>query len=149
MKQGQKNTALKVILDANVILDLYLKREGHSSTKQIISLAENGQFQACTTSSIIHTVHYFLAKEVGKKQAEECLLELLVNVDIIDMNHETTVSALHSRMEDSEDALQYYAGLHHKLNYFISRDKALKKSSIPVLPVYEPEEFLKIVAEET
>jgi predicted nucleic acid-binding protein len=145
MKQEQKNTALKVILDANVILDLYLKREGCLSAKQIISLAENGQCQVYTTTSIIHTVHYFLAKEIGNKQAEQCLLDLLVNVDVIDMNHTITVTAFHSKIEDSEDALQYYAGLHHKLDYFISRDKALKKSSIPVLPVYEPEEFLQTV----
>jgi predicted nucleic acid-binding protein len=143
MKQWGKNTAVKVFLDANVILDLYLQREGRSSAEQIILLAANGQCQAYVTTSIVHIVNYQLAKKVGKKRAEECLLDPLVNVDVIDMNHEITVNALYSKMEDSEDALQYFAGLHHKLDCFISRDKELKKSSIPVLPVYEPEEFLK------
>jgi predicted nucleic acid-binding protein len=145
MKHGQVNTDLKIFLDANVILDYYLKREGHESAEQIIELVANGQHQAYVTPTVIHIVRYYLAKEVGNKKAEEKLLKLLVDVDVIDMNYEITVTALHSKMEDSEDALQYYAGLHHKLDCFISRDKQLKKSSIPVLPVYDPEEFLKNV----
>jgi predicted nucleic acid-binding protein len=143
MKHGQENMAIKVFLDANVILDLYLKREGYESTKQIMSLVINGQCQAYVNPSILHIVNYRLTKAIGNKKAEQCLLELLVNVDVIDINYETTVSALHSKMGDLEDALHYYTGLHHKLDYFISRDKALKESSIPILPVYEPEEFLK------
>lgn len=45
-------------------------------------------------------------------------------------------------MTDIEDALQYYTALHHKIDYFISCDKQLKKAAIPSLPVYLPEEFL-------
>jgi predicted nucleic acid-binding protein len=146
MKQWQKSTTLKVFLDANVILDLYLNREGYSSAKQMISLAEQKRCKLYVTNSVIHIVNYQLAKKVGKKQAEEYLLELLANVEVIDMPHENTVNALYSRMEDSEDALQYYTGLHHKMDYFITRDKELKKASIPILPVYEPDEFLKNVA---
>lgn len=34
------------------------------------------------------------------------------------------------------------AAMLHKADYFISRDKALVKEDIPVLPVYTPEEFV-------
>lgn len=46
MKHGQEKRAIKVFLDANVIPDLYLKREGYESTKQIMSLVINGKCQA-------------------------------------------------------------------------------------------------------
>jgi predicted nucleic acid-binding protein len=46
-------------------------------------------------------------------------------------------------MTDIEDALQYYTAMHHKVDYFISLDKNLIKSAIPVLPILTPEEFLK------
>ncbi len=49
-------------------------------------------------------------------------------------------------MSDIEDALQYYTAMHHKLDYFISRDKGLKKAAIPVLPVCSPEEFIMNIA---
>ena len=39
--------------------------------------------------------------------------------------------------------LQYYIAMHHKVDYFITQDKDMQKESIPTLPVYTPEEFLK------
>jgi hypothetical protein len=46
-------------------------------------------------------------------------------------------------MNDIEDALQYYTAMHHKIPYFISNDKKLKKESINTLPVYTSSEFVK------
>jgi hypothetical protein len=71
------------------------------------------------------------------------LLALLAEVQLIDAGYETTVSALHSRMENIPGALSYYAALHHRLDYFITRDKDLPNAAIPVLPVCRPEEFLE------
>jgi len=52
------------------------------------------------------------------------------------------LTALYSRMTDIEDALQYYTGLHHQIDCFISGDKLLKKSAIASFPVFTLEEFL-------
>ena len=62
---------------------------------------------------------------------------------MIDTGHEITVNALHSKMGNMEDALSYYTALHHKLDYFISRNQDLSDAAIPVLPVCTPEEFLQ------
>ena len=72
------------------------------------------------------------------------MLSLLSDVEVIDSNHQTTVAALHSKINDIEDALQYYTAIQHKLDYFITMDKKLQKSGIPNLPIYSPEEFLKL-----
>jgi len=74
---------------------------------------------------------------------EGIILALLAEVQLIDPGYETTISALHSRMENIPGALSYYAALHHRLDYFITRDKDLPKAAIPVLPVCRPEEFLE------
>ena len=71
------------------------------------------------------------------------MLTLLVDVTVIDISHEITLTALHSKIKDIEDALQYYAAMHHKIDYFISQDKDLQKELIPTLPVYTSVEFLK------
>jgi predicted nucleic acid-binding protein len=135
--------ASKVFLDANILLDFTLKRDVYDVSKRIIELAVNGQIQAFITPSIVHIVGYWLTKSYGNTKAKELLLTLLSDVYIIDITHEITLNALHSKVKDIEDALQYYAALHHKLDYFITRDKDLQKESMPVLPVYTPEEFLK------
>lgn len=70
------------------------------------------------------------------------LLTLLNHFDIIDGNKEVVVSSLSSSMSDIEDALQYYTGINHQLDAIISRDKEFKRSSLPILPVYTPKEFV-------
>jgi len=53
---------------------------------------------------------------------------------------------LHAKINDIEDALQYYTALDHQLDYFISRDKQLKKLASEELPVYAIQDFLKLIA---
>jgi predicted nucleic acid-binding protein len=134
--------AFKVFLDANVLLDLTLKRSFYDDAKLIMEMAINGKIKAFVTPSIIHSTGYWLTKTYGNKTAEEILLTLLVDIDIIDMPYEVVITSLHSKIDDIEDALQYYAAIHHKLDYFISRDKKFQKESIPTLPVLTPQEFI-------
>jgi len=135
--------ASKVFLDANILLDFTLKRDNYDVSKRIIELAVNGQVQAFITPSIVHIVGYWLTKAYGNAKAKELLLTLLADVYVIDISHEITLNALHSKIKDIEDALQYYTAMHHKLDYFITQDNDMQKESIPTLPVYTPEEFLK------
>jgi predicted nucleic acid-binding protein len=128
-------------LDANIILDFTLKRNDYTLAKQIIELVVTGRVQAYITPSIIHISGYWLTKVYGSKKAKELLLTLLSDVKVID--HDNTISALNSKIDNIEDALQYYTALHHRLDYFILRDKGLKKASMPLLPVFTPEDFLK------
>lgn len=135
--------ASKVFIDANILLDFTLKRPAYQEAKKIIELVVNGNIQAFITPSIVHIAGYWLTKAYGDAKAKELLLALLADVKVIDIPHHITLVALHSKINDIEDALQYYAAIFHKLDYFISRDIKLQKESIPVLQVYTPEEFLK------
>jgi predicted nucleic acid-binding protein len=135
--------ASKVFLDANILLDYILQRDNYTTSKQIIEWIIDRKIQAFITPAIVHIVGYYLTKFYGGAKAKELLLTLLIDVTVIDLTHDGTMEALHSRINDIEDALQYYAALHHKLDYFISRDKALQKSAIPALPVYSAEQFIR------
>jgi predicted nucleic acid-binding protein len=135
--------AYKIFLDANILLDFTLKRTAYIDSKKIIELAVNGQVQAYISPSIVHIVGYWLTKTYGADKAKELLLTLLSDIHVIDISHQTTIAALHSKISDIEDALQYYTALHHKLDYFISLDKKFQKAGIATLPVYTPQEFLQ------
>jgi predicted nucleic acid-binding protein len=134
--------AFKVFIDANILLDFTLKRTEYERAKQILTLAVNGNIEAFITPSIVHIIGYWLTKEYGNTKAKELLLTILSDISIIDIPHEIVLNALHSKITDIEDALQYYTAIHHKLDYFISLDRQLQKQSIPTLPVYTPKEFL-------
>lgn len=140
--------ASKVFLDANILLDFTLKREAYPVSKSIIELVVSGQVQAFITPSIVQIMGYWLAKAYGNTKAKELLLTLLADVTVIDIRHEITLNALHSKIKDIEDAIQYYTAIHHKIDYFVSRDKTLQKEAIPILPVYSPDEFLEEIAGE-
>ena len=137
--------AHKLFLDAHILLDFTLKREAFPVSQKIIELVVNGKVQAFITPSIVHILGYWLTKAYGNSKAKELLLELLVDVKVVDISHDITLIALHSKIRDIEDALQYYTAIHHKLDYFISRDKSLLKDAIPSLPVCTPQEFLKLI----
>lgn len=138
--------ASKVFLDANVILDLAFKRNGFEQSKLIFDGIVNGTIQGFISSSIIHVIGYFISKAYGNTKAKEFVLTLMADITVIDLPHETVLNALHSKIKDIEDALQYYTAVHHKLDYFISSDKQLQKQSIPGLPVLSPKEFLIEIA---
>ncbi|HEY5465099.1 MAG TPA: PIN domain-containing protein [Hanamia sp.] len=134
--------ASKVFIDADILLDLTLKRTNYSEAIQIFEMIVSGRIYAFITPSIVHIAGYWLTKAYGASKAKTLLLGILADVKVIDIPHEITLAALHSKINDIEDALQYYTAIHHKLDCFISRDKQLKKDSLTILPVYTSREFI-------
>jgi predicted nucleic acid-binding protein len=134
--------AFKIFLDANVLLDFMLKRDNYVDATLLMEKIIVGDFKAFITPSIVHIVSYWLIKIYGISTTKELILQLLADVSVIDIPHEVVLVALHSKMNDIEDALQYYTAIHHRLDYFISGDKQLKKDCIPTLPVLTLKTFL-------
>jgi len=135
--------AFRIFLDANMLLDFTLKGPNYRAVRQLMEWAVEGRVQAYITPAVVQVLGLRLAEAYGAERAKELLLALLAEVQVIDTGHEITVNALHSKMDNMEDALSYYTALHHKLDYFITRNKGLSNAAIPVLPVCTPEEFLQ------
>jgi predicted nucleic acid-binding protein len=134
--------AYKIFLDANIVLDLTLKRKEFENVKNIFNNIQKGIFKAYISSSVLHIVSYILNKEYSVKATKDILITLLQDVTLIDCPNEIAVNALISKINDIEDALQYYVALNHKMDYFISNDKQLKKESLSTLPVLNSSDFV-------
>ncbi|HEY4327296.1 MAG TPA: PIN domain-containing protein [Mucilaginibacter sp.] len=134
--------AVKIFLDANILLDYALNREHYTEAEKVMDLIVNKKARAFITTSVLHITGHWVSKAYGSTKAKKLLISFLADISIIDSPHEIALTALNSRIDDIEDALQYYTAIHHKLDYFISRDKQLQKDSIPVLPVFTPKEFI-------
>jgi predicted nucleic acid-binding protein len=135
--------AFRIFLDANILLDFTLKREHYPAARRLMEWAVKGRVKVYITPAVVQVVSQRLVEAYGEGRAKELLLALLAEVQVIDTGHEVAVSALHSKMNNMEEALSYYTALHHKLDYFITRNNDLPKAAIPVLPVCTPEEFLQ------
>jgi|SRR3569833_3033621 len=137
--------AVKVFLDANIILDFLLKREGFAEARKILELAVDNYIKAYITPSVVNLAGHWVSKKHGSSKSKEMLLSLLADVSTIDIQQEIVLLALHSTINDIEDAIQYYTALHHKMDYFITRDKKLLKEGIPALPIILPKDFLETI----
>lgn len=137
--------AFKVFLDVNTILDFVLKRDGYEPGKTIITWAEEGKINGFVSPTVVQICSYWIAKAYGVKKAKEIMTTLLAFTRTIDTPHEVALAALHSSMNDIEDALQYYTALHHGMTYVISQDRAFRKAALPSLPVISPTDFIQLI----
>ncbi|HEX5153304.1 MAG TPA: PIN domain-containing protein [Parafilimonas sp.] len=135
--------ASKVFLDANVVLDFLLQRNGYEHIEPIVENAIKGTIKLYLSSSIIHITTYWLKKEMSVENVKHILITFLSDINCVDMDHNMVMQALHSDFKDVEDALQYYTALHHKVDCVLSRDKKFIKSAKSQLPVYDPATFIK------
>ncbi len=134
-----------VFIDANVILDAWLEREGFENAETILQMAEEQHLNVYWTTSVIHICSYWLRKAYGAAKAKQILLSMAQTLLVIDATQQSVTRAIKSDMSDVEDALQYFAALERHLDVFISKDRKLKNAALPILEVLTPAAFLKIV----
>lgn len=135
--------AIKVLLDANVILDYVLKRDGYETIRELFVLAQRYKVKLFVSTSIAHIVSYWLTKYQGSVRAKEIMLVLFSVIKIIDGDHGTVVLALQSPLADIEDAIQYHIAIKNKMEYILTNDQHFQQVALPALSVVGVAEFLK------
>lgn len=141
-KSKNISMASKVFADANLLLDFTLQRANFADASAIIQHAIDGTIQLFITTAVLYITSYYTSQAYTKEQTKQIILTLLNDVQVIDCDHATVISALNGNIDDTEDALQYYTALKHNIDFLISNDKKLKKAAIPQLPVYTAAELI-------
>lgn len=134
-----------VLIDTDVILDLFLDREPFSeNAATILSMCENNEIAGFVTPVIISNVYYILSQENKQDKVLDKLKNLLLIIDVLVIDKTTILVALNSGFKDFEDALQNYAAeLNGTIDLIITRNtKDYKKSEIGVM---NPVAFLKTI----
>ena len=134
-----------VLIDTDVILDLFLDREPFSEhAATILSMCENNEMAGFVTPVIISNVYYILSQENKQENVLDKLKNLLLIIDVLLIDKTTILVALNSNFKDFEDALQNYAAeLNGTIDLIITRNtKDYKKSQIGVM---NPVAFLKTI----
>ena len=134
---------MRVLLDTNVVLDVFLDREPHAThVAQILSQVVSGSLSAVVGATTVTTIYYLATRKVGRRAARELLVSLLQLTDIAAVNRSVLSEALGSEFNDFEDAVLYYAGLEAGIAAIISRDKTGFRSA--EIPVFTPLGFLQL-----
>ena len=136
----------KVLLDSDVILDFFFDREPFSeNAAQILSLCESKEITGYITPVILSNVYYLLRQSATHEKVIEKLKMLVSFTEILVINKESILQALHSEFKDFEDALQNYAAeINDTIECIVTRNtKDYRKSALGVLT---PENYLKMRA---
>jgi len=128
----------KVFIDANIILDLFLKDRPFSeySKKSFFYLQEN-DIEILTSCDLITTVYYILRK-YNKQKALENILYVLNLLYLIPFSNDKTKKAIElmqkdKNFKDLEDTLQYVLAKENECDLIISNDKNFYSPDIKVL----------------
>lgn len=135
----------KVLIDTDVILDLFFDREPFSeNAAKILALCEKKVIAGFVTPVIISNVYYLLSQKAKQEKVIEKLKILLSIIDILIIDKNSILTALNSDFKDFEDALQNYAAEQNgEINLIVTRNtKDYKKSELGVM---NPEELLKFI----
>lgn len=122
-------------IDTNIIIDLLINRQPFSkSAIAIFNAAEKNQIALYTPSHAIATTHYVLKKYNEEKNLRRAISSLLDYVKPIAVNESILRKALHSEINDFEDAIQMMTAItNDQISMTITRNiKDFKKSILPV-----------------
>jgi predicted nucleic acid-binding protein len=124
---------MRVLLDTNVILDVWLAREPfvHDSAR-VLGLVERKRIEGVVCPTTITTLHYLARKELGEKRARSLIGELVKITRVGIISSGTFSTALESKINDFEDAVIESVAISEKVDFIVSRNTAdFKKSKIP------------------
>ena len=136
---------MKILVDANVALDVLLERHPfYIRGAQILGLSKGG-IELFISASTVTDIYYIIRRELKSKETAISLVKkILENVDIAAVSGSEIRRALDIDWGDFEDAVQYAAGESLAVDYIVTRNTS-DFSSVSV-PVVTPDNLLSIIS---
>lgn len=134
---------MQVLLDTNVILDLFLEREPFVDDAALIWKAhEAGRLTAYVSAISPVNLFYIGRKLKGRKAAEDAVRELLMVLPVAVVNQSVLEAGLQLKFKDYEDAVQLASAVASGLDTIITRNEADFEGA--TLDVVRPATFIKL-----
>jgi predicted nucleic acid-binding protein len=134
----------KVLIDSDIILDLFLDREPFADdSEQIFEILAAGRARGHVTVAALLNIYYVIRKTLGRKAALNCMQHLLETdgLEILSVDKRHILAAADSGMPDFEDAVQAAAAEVAEIDYIVTRNRRdFRYSPVPAL---SPEDFLE------
>lgn len=124
---------MRVLIDTNVILDVWLAREPFlRDSAQLLSAAETGAITAIICPTTITTLHYLVKRTRGDAKARSLIDSLLQICEVGALQKQDIAVALESKMKDFEDAVIEAVALESDADLIATRNLAdFKRSRVP------------------
>lgn len=125
----------QVLVDPNVILDLFTKRPYfYREAQNLFTLGDYGRVELTISALSIANTHYLLSKKYGDRKARTYVKKLQLMTTVASLTSSIIQRSQESDFRDFEDAIQYYSALEFECDVLVTRNlKDFKKSKIPVM----------------
>ena len=135
----------RVLLDINVVLDVMASREPFATDAEaVLRLVEARVIDGLIAAHTITTLHYLLAKHMGRAKVTRTLNDLLHLVTVVPVDEDRIRHALALNWTDFEDAVQAACAEKAEVDYLVTRDKkGFKKSPVRTVT---PAELLALIS---
>ncbi|MCD8336420.1 MAG: PIN domain-containing protein [Lachnospiraceae bacterium] len=123
---------MKLLIDANVLLDVLQKREPHVKDSSVIwKLCETEQVKGYVSALTFANMVYIMRKELEPEKIEAILKALSLIFDFADLKGIDLSKAAELKWSDFEDALQSVTAERLGVDYIITRNvKDFAKSKV-------------------
>ncbi len=131
---------MRVLFDANVLLDVLLEREPHvQEATKLIALVDNGRIGGAICATAVTTLHYVGAKDLGRRRAHDHIRTLLSLFEVAPVDRDVLQRALDDDgFGDYEDAVAHEAAHAAGVGAIVTRNgRDFAKATIPVFAPYE------------
>lgn len=134
---------MKLLIDANILLDVLQKREPHFYDSSLIwKLCETNSAEGYASSLTIANLVYIMRKELNPEKIEEVLRQLGLIFQFTDLCVSDITKAAELKWSDFEDAIQSAVAERIHADYIITRNVRDFKGSRVI--AFTPAEYLLI-----
>ena len=114
---------MRLLIDANVILDVLQNRKPHVKDSSIIwKLCETRQAEGFISALTFANLVYIMRNELNPGQIEEVLEKLSLIFTFTELSTSDLTSAAHRQWDDFEDALQSVTAERIHADYIVTRN---------------------------
>ena len=132
---------MKILLDTNVLLDVFLERKPFcDSSIRVMALVERSKIEGWICSTTVTTIYYLIEKALSRGEAETHTKNLLNIFHIAPVNLYVLQSAITTKFGDYEDGVLHQAALSARVDGIATRNT--KDFQHSKLPVYTPNELI-------
>jgi len=133
---------MTVMIDTNIILDYFLKRQNAESARDCIEYLIISKSKMWLTSNVITDIYFITHRETKNEPfAREVIAKLLNAFQISNVDKNDCVTALKLPMKDYEDAVLSVCAKKSKADCIVTQNVNDFKNS--VVPAFTPDDYLK------
>lgn len=114
----------KFVLDANIVLEVFLDRARKQQVLSAVAALEAQQRDLCVSSLSVSHFMYFIERE---KKSKVDANSFMAQFSVLDVNEQDVQWAFANDQGDFEDALQVACAIRHGCKKFLTLDQELKK----------------------